>query len=174
HAHFGRRPLPDGRDDVRPRVHDVRAVQFVARARLVRPRRRRRVARLRRSPVRDRLRGRGEPDWGGPGRRSAGRRSPRRSQVLLLAPWASSTEAMVTVTARAVGRSMNSLGPWAFDCGPRTPVITNWASGYRAANIPTKGIEPPSPYARAGAPKLRSDAASSAPHSHAAKPGAFQ
>ncbi len=39
--------------------------------------------------------------------------------------WASITCAMHAETRRAVGRSRNSLGPWAFDSGPSTPVITN-------------------------------------------------
>ena len=37
------------------------------------------------------------------------------------------------------------LGPWALECGPSTPVITNWALGNFSPSMPMKGIEPPSP-----------------------------
>lgn len=44
--------------------------------------------------------------------------------------------------------SKNSLGPWAFDSGPRTPVTMNWAFGQSPLKYPIKGIEPPSAIVR--------------------------
>jgi len=38
----------------------------------------------------------------------------------------------------------NSLGPWAFDLGPKTPVTTNWPLGQRDLNKPKNGIDIPS------------------------------
>ena len=46
---------------------------------------------------------------------------------------------------------------WAFDPGPSTPVMTNWASAYIAPSIPMNGIVPPSPIVRAGSPKATVD-----------------
>ena len=57
------------------------------------------------------------------------------------------------VTRWPVATCRNSLGPWAFEPGPSTPVIRNWAAGKRWPSMPMNGIVPPSPSARAGAPK---------------------
>ncbi len=37
----------------------------------------------------------------------------------------------------------NSLGPCAFEAGPKTPVITNCALGHIFDNNPINGIDPP-------------------------------
>jgi len=52
---------------------------------------------------------------------------------------------MTWVTLRPVGMCRNSLGPCALECGPNTPVTTNYAFGKRLPSIAMNGIEPPSP-----------------------------
>ena len=73
-----------------------------------------------------------------------------------------------------VGRSMNSLGPWAFEPGPITPVTRNWASGKRSPSMLMKGMEPPRPSNIGGAPKWALDARVTESRSHAAIAGASQ
>jgi hypothetical protein len=76
------------------------------------------------------------------------------------------------VIRTAVGMCSDSLGPWAFDPGPRTPVARIWAAGNRAANHPMKGIVPPSPIRPDGWPKQNSDAWSMADANQATSGGA--
>ena len=59
--------------------------------------------------------------------------------------WASRRWATASVTLSPVGMWRNSFGPWALLPGPRTPVMTNWASGRERPSIPMNGIVPPSP-----------------------------
>src|SRR5690606_39560994 len=40
---------------------------------------------------------------------------------------------------------LNSLGPWALDCGPRTPVTMNCACGKRSPSMERNGMPPPPP-----------------------------
>ena len=53
---------------------------------------------------------------------------------------------------------MNSLGPCAFEAGPKTPVITNCASGNCFPNIAIYGMVPPSPIEQEGFLKIDSEA----------------
>ena len=55
--------------------------------------------------------------------------------------------AMQAVSFFAKGTCRNSLGPWAFDSGPSTPVTTNCASGNLSVSIFMNGMVPPSPRA---------------------------
>src|SRR6201986_1171790 len=83
-------------------------------------------------------------------------------------------EAIDAATFLAVGIWRNSLGPWALECGPSTPVTTNWVLGNFAPSMPMNGIEPPSPIKPTGLPKASILALSSALASHGDKVGAFQ
>eukprot|EP00001_Collodictyon_triciliatum_P069195 12277_1 len=67
---------------------------------------------------------------------------------------------------------MNSFGPWALECGPKTPVMTNCAAGNILPSMPMKGILPPSPSPMGGFSKVV-DAFSSDACSHGAVAGAF-
>ena len=53
-------------------------------------------------------------------------------------------DAMQQVSFFAYGMCKNSLGPWALEFGPKTPVIINCAFGYFSPNIAIKGMVPPS------------------------------
>ena len=77
-------------------------------------------------------------------------------------------------TLRAVGTCRNSFGPCALDSGPSTPVMTNWAFGYRSPSIAMNGIDPPMPQAPVGRPKWVIDASSSAVWSQRSVGAAFQ
>src|SRR5258706_3706699 len=81
---------------------------------------------------------------------------------------------MHSVSLRAVGMWRNSFGPWAFDPGPSTPVMQNWAFGNFSPSMYMNGIVPPSPMYIAGLPKYLREPASSACSSHAASSGASQ
>src|ERR1700728_2556248 len=73
-----------------------------------------------------------------------------------------------------VGMCKNSLGPWALECGPSTPVTTNCVLGNFLPSIAMKGIEPPSPMKAGGLPKCALLALSSALASQGESAGAFQ
>src|SRR5471032_980973 len=83
-------------------------------------------------------------------------------------------EAMQAEIFLAMGMWRNSLGPWALEWGPSTPVTTNWVLGNFAPSMAMKGMEPPSPIKAAGLPKAASLALSSARASQGAVAGAFQ
>ena len=70
------------------------------------------------------------------------------------------TAATQQVSLLPMGMCKNSLGPWAFDWGPRTPVMRNWASGTFCPSIAMKGMVPPSPMLMAGSPKKAREALS--------------
>jgi len=78
------------------------------------------------------------------------------------------------VTRLPVGICRNSLGPWALDCGPKTPVIKNCASGNCSPSIAMNGMVPPSPMNIAGLSKNANDALLTESESHSANGGAFQ
>src|SRR6185437_722159 len=82
--------------------------------------------------------------------------------------------AIQALTFLAVGMCRNSLGPWALECGPRTPVTTNWVRGNFAPSMAMKGIEPPSPMNAGGLLKAALLALSNAFASQGAVAGAFQ
>src|SRR5580704_6987546 len=63
---------------------------------------------------------------------------------------AAMTKATHAVSFFAYGTCRNSFGPWAFECGPRTPVMRNCASGKCLPSMAMKGIVPPSPTAAEG------------------------
>src|SRR5471032_985757 len=83
-------------------------------------------------------------------------------------------EAIHADTFLAMGIWRNSLGPWALECGPNTPVTTNWVLGNFAPSMAMKGMEPPSPMKAAGVPNAAWLALSSAPASQGTSAGAFQ
>src|SRR5471032_1772687 len=83
-------------------------------------------------------------------------------------------EAIHADTFLAMGICRNSLGPWALECGPNTPVTTNWVLGNFAPSMAIKGIEPPSPAKATGWPNAAWLALSSADASQGAVAGAFQ
>src|SRR5881227_3030260 len=55
------------------------------------------------------------------------------------------TAATQAVNFFAYGTCRNSLGPWAFDLGPSTPVTSICACGNLTPSIPMNGMVPPSP-----------------------------
>src|SRR5262249_4041253 len=83
-------------------------------------------------------------------------------------------EATQPVNLFAVGRCRNSFGPCAFDSGPSTPVITNWAFGNLRPSMPMNGIVPPSPIEAADLPKKDFEARSTAESSQGSSFGALQ
>src|SRR6185503_799871 len=82
--------------------------------------------------------------------------------------------AIQALTFLAVGMCRNSLGPCALECGPRTPVTTNWVFGYFSPSIAMKGIEPPSPMNATGLPKCATLALFNDAASQGASFGEFQ
>src|ERR1700742_1276460 len=83
-------------------------------------------------------------------------------------------DAIDAATFLAVGMCRNSLGPWALECGPSTPVTTNWVLGNFLPNMAMKGMEPPSPMKAPGLPKAALLASSKACASQGDSGGAFQ
>ncbi len=78
---------------------------------------------------------------GSPGRGVGPRAGQARSA------WCWRIVATAAVTRLPVGTWRNSLGPWAFEPGTRTPVITNWAAGKRLPSMAMNGMVPPTPTA---------------------------
>src|SRR5471032_3522970 len=74
----------------------------------------------------------------------------------------------------AKGMWRNSLGPWALEWGPSTPVTTNWVPGNFSPSMAMKGIEPPSPWNATGLPNAVRLALFSEASSQGAKVDAFQ
>ena len=70
--------------------------------------------------------------------------------------------------------SRNSLGPWALEPGPSTPVMRNWALGNLTPSMFMNGMVPPSPIHAASLPNACLEAASTALASQGAVSGAFQ
>ena len=56
------------------------------------------------------------------------------------------TYAITSVTFLVYSISNISLGPWAFESGPKTPVVKIYASGYLFSKSFINGIEPPRPF----------------------------
>src|SRR5690348_958484 len=83
-------------------------------------------------------------------------------------------EAIEAATFLAVGMCKNSLGPWALECGPSTPVTTNCVLGNFLPNIAINGMEPPSPMKATGLPKAALLALFNAAASQGDSAGAFQ
>src|ERR1700761_4402908 len=83
-------------------------------------------------------------------------------------------EAMQADSFLANAICRNSFGPWALECGPNTPVTTNWVLGNFAPSMAMKGIEPPSPIKPTGLPNASVLAFSNALASQGDRLGAFQ
>src|SRR5262249_13573280 len=88
--------------------------------------------------------------------------------------WSAITRATQAESFLPAGICRNSLGPCAFECGPRTPVIRNWACGNRSPSMLINGIVPPRPMNAGGLPKKLREASSSDRASQGANSGAFQ